>query len=105
MTRKRKYDVGDAATEVPVKVFSFDLLLVNGENLMQLPLSERKERLSFLDENKDIQSTIVKTPIHYPSTAIEAEKIFLEYVSEGLEGVIFKMRTQFIPQEREISIG
>lgn len=90
MTRKRKHDVGDAATEVPVKVFSFDILLVNDENLMQLPLSERKEKLSFLDENQDLQKTIVKTPIHYPQTVEESEKIFLEYVGEGLEGVIFK---------------
>ncbi|PJA13440.1 hypothetical protein CO112_01135 [Candidatus Dojkabacteria bacterium CG_4_9_14_3_um_filter_150_Dojkabacteria_WS6_41_13] len=90
MTRKRKYDVGNAATEVPVKVFSFDILLVNQENLMSLPLSARKERLSFLDENLDLQQTIVKTPIHYPTSLSEAEKLFLEYVGEGLEGVIFK---------------
>ena len=90
MTRKRKYGVGDAATEVPVKVFSFDILLVNGESFMQKPLSERKDILTFLDENKDIQKTIVKTPIHYPSTQEEATKLFEEYVSEGLEGVIFK---------------
>ncbi|MCC7304179.1 ATP-dependent DNA ligase [bacterium] len=90
MTRKRKHNVGDAATEVPVKVFSFDILLVNEENLMQLPLAERKKRLSFLDENQNLQKAIVKTPIHYPKTVEESEKIFLEYVTEGLEGVIYK---------------
>jgi len=90
MTRKRKYDVGDAASEVPVKVFSFDLLLVNEKNLMSITLSERKELLSFLDENTGLQQSIVKTPVHYPKSQEEAEKVFLEYVAEGLEGVIFK---------------
>lgn len=90
MTRKRKHGVEGAANEVPVKVFSFDILLVNNDNLMQKPLASRKELLSFLDENKEVQQTIVKTPIHYPKNVAEAEKLFLEYVAEGLEGVIFK---------------
>jgi DNA ligase-1 len=90
MTRKRKYDVGTAATDVPVKVFSFDLLLVNGENLLSLTLSDRKEKLAFLDEHTDLQQIIVKTPVHFPTSVEEAEKVFLEYVAEGLEGVIFK---------------
>lgn len=95
MTRKRKYGIGDAASEVPVKVFAFDLLLVNDQNMMTIPLSERKERLAFLDENQDIQKTIVKTPIHYPASVEDAEKIFLGYVGEGLEGVIFKDAASF----------
>lgn len=90
MTRKRKYDVGNAASEVPVKVFSFDILLVNNENFMQLPLSERKLKLTFLDENINLQQTIRKTPTHYPTTIEEAETIFRNYVGEGLEGVVFK---------------
>ncbi len=90
MTRKRKHGVEGAANEVPVKVFSFDILLVNNENLMDKSLSVRKELLTFLDENQEVQRTIVKTPIHYPKDVAEAEKLFLEYVAEGLEGVIFK---------------
>lgn len=90
MTRKRKHDVGNASDAVPVKVFSFDILLLGDRNLMALPLRERKALLTFLDENTDVQQTIVKTPIHEPKTLEEGEKTFETYIAQGLEGVIFK---------------
>ncbi|WKZ23591.1 MAG: RNA ligase family protein [Candidatus Dojkabacteria bacterium] len=90
MTRKRKHGVAGAASEVPVKVFVFDFLLKDHESYLDKPLRERKQELSFLDEHTEIQSVIVKTPLHTGLTVQQAEEQFLTYVSEGLEGVIFK---------------
>lgn len=89
MTRKRKYSVDKASEAVPVKVFVFDFLECNGENLMGKQLVKRKEMLSFLD-SKQTQNVFVKTPWHEPESIEEGIKIFEEYVVEGLEGVIFK---------------
>jgi DNA ligase-1 len=94
MTRRRKHNVGDAQLSVPVRIFVFDILYKEGAECMSLPLSERKELLSFLDtQEKEFQFT--KTPFHITKSSEEADKIFMEYVAEGLEGVIFKDGSTF----------
>jgi DNA ligase-1 len=92
MTRRRKHNVSDAVQSVPVRVFVFDVLFVGDENYMKKPLNERKEFLGFLDTNRK-QDGFVQTPAHYVKNSEEAEKIFQEYIAEGLEGVIFKSQT------------
>lgn len=94
MTRRRKHNVGDAQLSVPVRIFVFDILYKEGAECMSLPLSERKELLSFLDtQEKEFQFT--KTPFHITKSSEEADKIFMQYVAEGLEGVIFKDGSTF----------
>lgn len=43
--RKRKYDVEAKALEIPLKLIVFDLLFVDGENLISKPFAERRKRL------------------------------------------------------------
>ena len=43
--RKRKYDVSEKAKEVPIRFYVFDILYLNGEDCIQVPLNERKEKL------------------------------------------------------------
>jgi len=43
--RKRKYDIGLFAEKMPLKLIAFDLLYVNGENLINKPFLERRKRL------------------------------------------------------------
>ena len=87
MTRKRKYNVEEAAAQTPVKIFTFDVLFFIDSPLLDFKLEQRKEKLADI---KDIHEDILLTPLHKPKDAKEAEKLFLEYVAEGLEGVIFK---------------
>ena len=91
MKRKRKYNVKEAASEIPVKAFVFDSLFF-GENLMNKKLKDRKEYLQsiqfFNQEYKN--SNLILTPTHYTSNSKQAEDIFYNYITEGLEGVIFK---------------
>jgi DNA ligase-1 len=90
ISRKRKYGVESAQEQSPVKVFSFDILLLDGKNLTATPLADRKKLLSFLEgENKE-QSIIVKTPFVTVSSIDEASELFESYMDQGLEGVIFK---------------
>jgi len=43
--RKRKYDIGQKSIDVPLKLIVFELLYVDGENLIDIPLEKRRKRL------------------------------------------------------------
>lgn len=43
---KRKYDIEEMRDEIPVTVYAFDLVYLNGESLLETPLRSRLENLS-----------------------------------------------------------
>lgn len=88
MYRKRKYKIGEKAAEIPVSIFAFDVLFLNGRDMMQKPVEERVDALQKLlavaPQNINMTETILfKDPE-------SLEKYFIENVSEGLEGIIVK---------------
>ncbi len=85
--RKRKYNIEKMAEEYPLKLFAFDIMYLNGENLTEKPLSKRREILeSVIDTNtriemsEKIEATSVKELRDFYETCIE----------RGLEGIIAK---------------
>lgn len=46
--RKRKYDIGQKAREIPLKLIAFDILSLNGKSLLQTPFLERRRLLEAL---------------------------------------------------------
>ncbi len=87
MRRKRKHDIHIAMKEVPVAVFLFDTMYVNGEDLTVKPLPERRSRLESIIEQTPEWSiaTYIKT-----GDPDEFMKFFMKAVSEGAEGVMAK---------------
>lgn len=91
--RKRKYDVDQTSSDVPLQINLFDVLALNGRDL----LSERIEvRSKILEDifgkdayNKPLgifklaETTLVKTPQ-------ELDELFTKYVGQNLEGIIAK---------------
>ena len=47
-TRKRKYGIEKLSTTLPLKLFAFDILYLDGEDLTNLPYTERRDRLEEL---------------------------------------------------------
>ncbi|MCH7541961.1 ATP-dependent DNA ligase, partial [Patescibacteria group bacterium] len=85
--RRRKYAVEEYATKLPLKLFAFDLLYLNGKDITSLPYSERRKKLSeIVSKGGDI--LIAKEEIL--SSAEELKKIFEEQIAAGLEGVMVK---------------
>ncbi len=87
MNRKRIYGVGAASEKVPVFLFAFDLLYLDGKNLMNEMLENRISLLK--DLAKDNKLIKITETILYDN-AEDLEKYFNENVSEGLEGIIVK---------------
>jgi len=85
--RKRKYDVDEFSKKFPLKLFVFDVMFLDGENLMGLPFSKRRKKLEALIEGG---STIKPTDLIYTDKAEELEEFFNLNVGNGLEGIIAK---------------
>jgi len=90
--RKRKYGIEEKAKEIPLKLFAFDLLYLNGINYLDSPYTKRREKLSKAIQLTDDMSknTIL---IAQENIADEEEKIefyFDNAIANGLEGIIAK---------------
>ncbi|MDD3083967.1 MAG: ATP-dependent DNA ligase [Candidatus ainarchaeum sp.] len=85
--RKRKYDVEKKAKEYPLQLFLFDIVYLEGKNLMEKPFKERRKILeSIIKENEIIKLSEMKII----NSAKELEKFFEEKISQGLEGIMAK---------------
>ncbi len=77
------------ALEVPVTYFVFDLLYLDGDELLDRPLAERRERLEVL--LRDASSEHVQlTPAKWANTAEDFEAAFREALERGNEGLMIK---------------
>jgi len=81
---KRVHDVSEAAEKIPVKLFLFDILYLNGESLISLPYMRRRQILA--ETAGDIQLT---TQIVTGEKEV-AEKFLSEAISAGHEGLMAK---------------
>lgn len=100
--RKRKHDVAEAAKRIPLRLMAFDVLFNDGKSIIGEPLVKRKEILSTLISEKS--KTIHISPMEKISDPHKIEKLFDEYVTEGLEGIMAKkMDSVYKPGAREYS--
>ena len=87
MTRKRKYDVAQKAVDLPLKLFVFDVMFIDGKNIMPKPFVERRAALSKLISKG---ATIELTKDIITDSARDMNDFFLENIEGGLEGIIAK---------------
>lgn len=90
--RKRKYDIGAKSIEVPLKLFAFELLYLNGKNFIKEPFIERRKALEKVTiKNKNISEQIIVID-HQDEVEKEdrLEEIFDKAIAKKLEGVIAK---------------
>jgi len=85
--RKRKYGVAEMVKDIPLKYFVFDILYLNGKELIQLPLSERKALLKKVI--RPDEAIVVDTYVETDSAEKLAE-YFEEAKDKNLEGLIVK---------------
>jgi len=85
--RRRKYGVEEFAAKLPLKLFAFDLLYLNGKDITSLPYKERRAKLAQIVSG-DGQILVAKEEILH--SADELVKMFEEQVTAGLEGVMIK---------------
>jgi len=90
--RKRKYDIAAKAKEIPLKLFVFELLYLNGKNNLTVPYRDRRDKMEKVIKvtgniRKDV---ILVSPEQRISDEKKLEQLFDESISKGLEGIIAK---------------
>ena len=84
---RRKYDVKEYVKLIPVKLYIFDLLYLDGNSLIDLPLLERRR---ILEEIIKPSRYIEVSRCILTSNIEEAKKMFEEALNQGFEGVMIK---------------
>ncbi len=90
--RKRKYDIEQMTKEIPLKLFVFELLYINGKNLLLTPYLERRRLLEkhiHLTGDK-FKDTILLSPEHLVDNEKKLELLFDDALTKGLEGIVAK---------------
>jgi len=87
--RKRKHGVEEIVSELPLRLFLFDILYLDGELLIDWTQKKRYQLLQklFSSSHDQTVSVIDERPIN---TAPELEAYFEECMADGLEGLVLK---------------
>lgn len=85
--RKRKYDIEEKAKELPLKLFLFDVMYLDGKNVMAKPFHERRELLGKMITTKE---TVEMTKSIVTDKAKQIDQFFNDNVTAGLEGIVCK---------------
>lgn len=95
---KRKYNIKETAQKMPVRIYAFDLLMVNNESQLRKPFKERRKKLEqIIKPNNEFQ--LAKQII--TSNEEEAEQFFKKSIEEGEEGVMMKnLEAEYKPGSR-----
>jgi len=87
MTRRRKHGIAEAARDVPVSLFCFELLFADGQDLTQLPYPDRRARLAGAITTSPQLRLTTATEVASPA-ALDAA--FEQAVTDGCEGLVCK---------------
>jgi len=87
--RKRKHGIAEAAEEMPLKVFLFDLLYFNGTSYLDKTHEERRAKLAAImhHAHSDVVQLIDEKPI---KNTEQLQLYFDEMIESGLEGLVVK---------------
>jgi DNA ligase-1 len=90
--RKRKYEIEKMAKEIPLRLFSFELLFKDGKDFINMPFFERRKTLedSIVTKRDLLSETVVFADQEEVDKEDRLEKLFDEAIKKGLEGVLAK---------------
>lgn len=95
MKRKRKYDVGEMATMIPLSVQVFDVLYVDGRGRLSESYEDRRKLLSKIILVKQYSDITERNIFSLAESLVvdterEAQKLFDKYMEKKLEGMLCK---------------
>jgi len=86
--RRRKYRIEEMAKKLPLVLFAFDLLYLNGKDITQKPYKERRKLLESIVARENPTIRISEERVLHKASEISV--FFNEAISEGLEGLMLK---------------
>lgn len=99
--RKRKYEIEEKAKEFPLKVFLFDVMLLEEKNMMEVSFKDRRNVLEKLVAKGE---TIKLTDAIVTGDPKKIDGFFDKSISAGLEGIIAKdLNAKYIAGARKFA--
>ena len=99
--RKRKQGITEKAVEMPLHLFAFDLMYVDGKDYINEPYEKRRDELEKLLKGSTI---IMPTTRIVTSSPKELENFFSDAIESGLEGIVAKdLTAPYIAGARKFS--
>lgn len=87
ITRKRKHQVDSQSKKVPLRFYVFDILYLNNEPLIDIPLNKRKK---ILENTVEVNGIIKLTETIETQDPGEIQRYHLHQLEKGLEGAVIK---------------
>lgn len=87
MQRKRKYNISEMAGKIPLTIYLFDALVVEGKNIMNVPNGVRREKLEELVDRGKIVKLMDRNTAKNEK---DIDEYFKTALKEGCEGIIAK---------------
>ncbi len=99
--RKRKHDVEKKAEELPLHLFTFDILYLKNRDWLSEPYHKRREKIEEIFGNGRLIAPTTRILTDSPK---ELDKFFENSIENGLEGVIAKdLNAPYIAGARKFS--
>lgn len=87
VTRKRKHDIQESLLKVPLKFFVFDILYKDGQSLLGVPLSQRRD---ILERTVKPGGILLISPQSVTDSVGELRRYHDEQLKNGFEGAVVK---------------
>lgn len=87
ITRKRKHDVAETASKVPLRFYVFDVLEVDGETVINKPYEERRKILDKVIIKNDV---LVIDEVTRTDDPVKLHQEHERFLKEGYEGAVIK---------------
>jgi DNA ligase-1 len=88
MHRRRKYDVDRIVEKYPITVNLFDVLYLNGQDLLNEPYKTRRKKLEEITIENEYTKIVTQTTIHNEN---EIEDFLENGINAGCEGLMLKV--------------
>ena len=88
MHRRRKYDIDRIVEKYPITVNLFDVLYLNGKDLLNEPYKVRRKRLEEITSENEYTKIVMQTTVH---TENEIEDFLENGINAGCEGLMLKV--------------
>ncbi|MGC8662627.1 MAG: ATP-dependent DNA ligase [Candidatus Micrarchaeia archaeon] len=99
--RKRKHGIDEMSQELPLHLFAFDLIFLDGKGFLEKPYHERRATLEKIVKNKGTIRLSDRIVVDSPK---DLERYFEEAIERGLEGIVAKeLNSRYVAGARKFS--
>ena len=85
--RRKKHGMDEAVRDVPVRIFMFDILYIDGRDMTMCPYLERREKLM---DSFEIEGQVQMTTMRVINGPQEGEDFFTNAIAARCEGIMSK---------------